>query len=60
MRLHICKVDVRRSDQVEHALETVAGAAEKWEYNADATEVTFTLRKNLKYSDGSLLNAEAL
>ncbi len=39
-------------------LETVPGAAEKWEYNADATEVTFTLRKNLKYSDGSLLNAK--
>ena len=40
------------------ALETVPGAAEKWEYNADATEVTFTLRKNLKYSDGTLLNAK--
>lgn len=40
------------------ALETVPGSAEKWEYNADATEVTFTLRKNLKYSDGSLLNAK--
>ena len=39
-------------------LETVPGAAEKWEYNSDATEVTFTLRKNLKYSDGSLLNAK--
>jgi oligopeptide transport system substrate-binding protein len=39
-------------------LETVPGAAEKWEYNADATEVTFTLRKNLKYSDGTLLNAK--
>lgn len=39
-------------------LNTVPGAAEKWEYNADATEVTFTLRKDLKYSDGSLLNAK--
>ena len=39
-------------------LETVPGAAEKWEYNADATEVTFTLRKDLKYSDGTLLNAK--
>ena len=38
-------------------LETVPGAAEKWEYNKDATEITFTLRKGLKYSDGSLLNA---
>ena len=38
-------------------LKTVPGAAEKWEYNADLTEVTFTMRKDLKYSDGSLLNA---
>jgi oligopeptide transport system substrate-binding protein len=39
-------------------LETVPGAAEKWEYNADATELTFTLRAGLKYSDGSVLNAK--
>lgn len=38
-------------------LETVPGAAEKWEYNADSTELTFTLREGLKYSDGALLNA---
>jgi len=39
-------------------LETVPGAAEKWEYNGDATQLTFTLRQGLKYSDGSLLNAK--
>ena len=39
-------------------LETEPGAAEKWEYNADATEITFTLRKDLKYSDGTILNAK--
>jgi oligopeptide transport system substrate-binding protein len=39
-------------------LETEPGAAEKWEYNADATEITFTIRQNLKYSDGTLLNAK--
>ena len=38
-------------------LETVPGAAEKWEYSADAKTLTFTIRKDLKYSDGSLLNA---
>ena len=38
-------------------LETVPAAAEKWEYNEDATELTFTLREGLTYSDGSLLNA---
>jgi oligopeptide transport system substrate-binding protein len=38
-------------------LETVPGAAAKWEFNADATQLTFTLKPDLKYSDGSLLNA---
>jgi oligopeptide transport system substrate-binding protein len=39
-------------------LETVPGNAEKWEYNSDLTQLTFTLRDGLKYSDGSLLNAK--
>ncbi|MBV9787338.1 MAG: peptide ABC transporter substrate-binding protein, partial [Chloroflexi bacterium] len=39
-------------------LETVPAAAEKWEYNDDATVVTFTLRADLKYSDGSPVTAE--
>jgi len=39
-------------------LETVGGAAESWEYNPDATQLTFKLRQDLKYSDGSLLNAK--
>jgi len=39
-------------------LETVPGSAEKWESNKDGTEWTFTLRKGLKYSDGSPLNAK--
>lgn len=38
-------------------LETVAGAAESWKYNDDATQLTFTLRQGLSYSDGSPLNA---
>ena len=39
-------------------LATVPGAAASWEYNDDATQLTFTLQPDLKYSDGSLLNAE--
>ncbi|MHB8933739.1 MAG: peptide ABC transporter substrate-binding protein [Bellilinea sp.] len=39
-------------------LNTVPGAAESWEYNPEATELTFTLREGLKYSDGTLLNAK--
>jgi oligopeptide transport system substrate-binding protein len=43
---------------LDEELNTIPGAAEKWEYNADATELTFTLREGLKYSDGTLLNAK--
>jgi oligopeptide transport system substrate-binding protein len=38
--------------------ETVPAAAESWEYNEDATQLTFKLRPDLKYSDGSPLTAE--
>jgi oligopeptide transport system substrate-binding protein len=38
--------------------ETIPGAAESWEYNDDATQITFTLRTDLVYSDGSPLTAE--
>ena len=39
-------------------LETIPAAAESWEYNDDATQITFHLRPDLKYSDGSPLTAE--
>jgi oligopeptide transport system substrate-binding protein len=39
-------------------LKTVPAAAESWDYNADATQVTFHLRDGLKYSDGSPLTAQ--
>ena len=38
--------------------ETVPAAAESWEYNDDATQITFHLRPDLKYSDGTPLTAE--
>lgn len=38
--------------------ETVPAAAESWEYNDDATQITFHLRDGLQYSDGSPLTAE--
>jgi oligopeptide transport system substrate-binding protein len=44
--------------KLDGKLATVPGAAEKWEYNAEQTELTFSLRKGLKYSDGSVLNAK--
>jgi len=39
-------------------LETVPASAESWVYNDDATQLTFTLRDGMTYSDGSPLNAE--
>jgi oligopeptide transport system substrate-binding protein len=39
-------------------LQTVPAAAESWEYNQDATQITFHLRDGLKYSDGSPLTAQ--
>lgn len=42
---------------LDDKLETVPGAAESWQYNEDATQLAFTLRDGLVYSDGSVLNA---
>ena len=39
--------------------ETVPAAAESWEYNDDATQLTFRLREGLEYSDGSPITAES-
>jgi oligopeptide transport system substrate-binding protein len=40
-------------------LKTVPGAAESWQYNDSATQITFKLRSGLKYSDGTPLTAAA-
>ena len=39
-------------------LETVPGSAESWTYNDDATQLVFTLKSGLVYSDGSSINAK--
>jgi oligopeptide transport system substrate-binding protein len=44
--------------RLDENLETVPAAAESWAYNDEATQLTFQLRPDLKYSDGSLLNAK--
>lgn len=43
--------------RLDNDLNTVPGAAESWAYNDDATQLVFTLRPDLKYSDGTPLNA---
>jgi len=37
--------------------ETVPAAAENWEFNEDATSITFTLREGLLWSDGEPMTA---
>jgi oligopeptide transport system substrate-binding protein len=44
--------------RLDTSQNTVPGAAESWEYNDDATQITFHLREGLKYSGGSSLTAE--
>ena len=39
-------------------LETIPGAAESWKFSDDATQLVFTLKPGLLYSDGSVLNAK--
>jgi peptide/nickel transport system substrate-binding protein len=36
------------------------GLAESWKYNADLTEITLTLRKNVTFHDGTPFNAAAV
>lgn len=45
---------------LDDAGNAVGWLAEKWTYNADGTEVTFTLRKGLRFADGSPLDATAV
>ena len=40
--------------------EAVPALAKSWKYNSAGTQVTFTLRSGLKFSDGSALNATAV
>jgi oligopeptide transport system substrate-binding protein len=43
--------------KLDKDLNTVPAAAEKWEYNEDATELVFTLREGATYSDGEPVTA---
>lgn len=45
--------------RLDRDLRAVPAAAERWVYAADGQSVTFFLRANLRYSDGSPLTADA-
>ena len=42
------------------AKELVPGLAERWQYSQDGLTATFFLRKNVRFHDGSFLDAEAV
>jgi peptide/nickel transport system substrate-binding protein len=46
--------------QLDTKGEVVPGLAEKWEYSADGTAITFHLRPDAEFSDGSAVDAEAV
>jgi len=43
--------------RLDSNLKPVPAAAERWEFNATNDQITFTLRKGLRYSDGTPLGA---
>ncbi|MDT0158744.1 ABC transporter substrate-binding protein [Microbacterium sp. ARD32] len=46
--------------QLDEEGEVVPGIAESWDYSADGTAITFHLRDDAEFSDGSPLDAEAV
>jgi oligopeptide transport system substrate-binding protein len=54
----VSALDFEGLTRLDSNLQTVPAAAESWEFNEDGTVVTFHLRDDLVYSDGSPLTAE--
>jgi oligopeptide transport system substrate-binding protein len=54
----VSSLDYEGLTRFDENLKTVPAAAESWEFNADGTVLTFYLRPELTYSDGSPLTAE--
>lgn len=46
--------------KLDEKAEAVPALAESWAYNADGTRVTFALRPNLTFTDGTALDATAV
>ena len=50
-------LDYEGLTRIDEEMNTVPGAAESWAFSADGLVLTFTLRSNLTYADGSPLTA---
>jgi peptide/nickel transport system substrate-binding protein len=46
--------------KLDEKANAVPGLASSWKYNADGTQITFTLRPGLTFSDGTALDATAV
>jgi peptide/nickel transport system substrate-binding protein len=46
--------------RVDQSGKIIPWLAEKWDTSADGKQVTFTLRKNVKYHDGSVFDADSV
>jgi peptide/nickel transport system substrate-binding protein len=55
--LSLVYASITQLDEVGNA---IPGLAESWEYTEDGSAVTFTLRPDLEFSDGTVLDAQAV
>jgi ABC-type transport system substrate-binding protein len=58
--VHVLSLVYASLTQEDAAGNAIPALASAWQYNAAGTEVTFTLRSGLKFSDGSALDAAAV
>src|SRR4051794_22331513 len=58
--VHVLSLVYAGLTKLDEKGNAVPGLASGWKYNADGTEVTFTLRPGLKFSDGTVLDADAV
>ena len=57
-QLSVSGLDYEGLTRIDEEMNTVPGAAESWAFSEDGLVLTFTLRDNLTYADGSPLTAE--
>ena len=58
--VHVLSLVYAGLTQEDPAGNAIPALASTWKYNTAGTEITFTLRSGLKFSDGSALDADAV